>query len=613
MVSGWEVNEVRRWKTDAGRVMGNWRTALVFELVYKLAAALVLVPLLSGSFALAMRWSGHPYLTHENVYRFLREPITLLAACVSLTAVSGAMLIDVGAVAFLLAQSMQGRRVRPTQVLRFALQNAGRAFRPKNLPLVSLVLLTAPFVHLGTAAVFFMAVSVPAPVKDYLARRPSLVLAAGGAILVLLVLGAHWVYTAVSFTLEGCSFHSAGKRCALLRRGRRLHDLAWMLAAEGVYAAVSAAALLALTALAKGLGGVMTRVSGLDWLGAAAIWSAVMLTLALTLALAVPAAYGCAGLLYLRNRERAGESAPSVPVPEAPVPSARPLGSRVLKAAAVAVIAAGGLAILLQAAAGRSGPEVEYLHAAEITAHRGASANYPENTMSAFYGAAELGADWIELDVQQSGDGQLVVAHDGNLKRVTGVDANVWDMTYEQIAALDAGVRFGAEHAGERIPLLAEVLAFAGENGVKLNIELKPTGHERDLERAVVDAIRAAEMEDECVVTSQSYRVLENVKAYDETITTVYVMRFAYGNVGALSAADHLSVEAVSVTRQLVTQAHNAGKQLYVWTVNTRRSIENMIELNVDNIITDDVDLAKQCVIESRYSDMLEEYIDMLE
>ena len=148
---------------------------------------------------------------------------------------------------------------------------------------------------------------------------------------------------------------------------------------------------------------------------------------------------------------------------------------------------------------------------------------------------------------------------------------------------------------------------------VKLNIELKPTGHERDLERAVVDAIRAAGMADECVVTSQSYRVLENVKAYDETITTVYVMRFAYGNVGALSAADHISVDAVSVTRQLVTQAHNAGKQLYVWTVNTRRSIEEMIGLNVDNIITDDVDLAKQCVIESRYSDMLEEYINMLE
>ncbi len=76
-------------------------------------AALVLVPLLSGNLALAMRWSGHPYLPHENVYQFHREPITLLAACVRLTAVSGAMLIDVGAVTFLLAQSMQGKRVRP--------------------------------------------------------------------------------------------------------------------------------------------------------------------------------------------------------------------------------------------------------------------------------------------------------------------------------------------------------------------------------------------------------------------------------------------------------------------------------------------------------------------
>ena len=65
--------------------------------------------------------------------------------------------------------------------------------------------------------------------------------------------------------------------------------------------------------------------------------------------------------------------------------------------------------------------------------------------------------------------------------------------------------------------------------------------------------------------------------------------------------------------RSLVTRAHNAGKQLFVWTVNSRRSMEKMVELNVDNIITDDVDLAKQCVYESRYSDMMEEYIDLLQ
>ena len=157
------------------------------------------------------------------------------------------------------------------------------------------------------------------------------------------------------------------------------------------------------------------------------------------------------------------------------------------------------------------------------------------------------------------------------------------------------------------------MLAFARDSGVKLNIELKPTGHETDLEKSVVDAIRQAELEDACVVTSQVYQVLKDLKAYDENITTVYVMRLAYGSIDRLSAADHFSVDAKSVTRALVSRVHNAGKQLYAWTVNTRKSINNMIDLGVDNIITDDVDLAKQCVYESRYSGLVEDYIQLIQ
>lgn len=233
--------------------------------------------------------------------------------------------------------------------------------------------------------------------------------------------------------------------------------------------------------------------------------------------------------------------------------------------------------------------------------------------MSAFVGAKELGADWIELDVQQTKDGEIIVIHDTNFKRTTGLDRNTWELTYSEVCQLDAGSFFAPEFQGERIPLLSEVIAFAVENNIKLNIELKPTGHETDFEKNVVDIIRDNDFTEECVVTSQVYQVLENIKSYDTQIKTVYVMSLAYGDITVLEAADHFSVEAANVSNELVSRVHREGKELYVWTVNTGKSIGRMVEMNVDNIITDNISLAKETVYAGKTSDLISEYIKLLE
>lgn len=599
-------------KKTARPVLYNWSAAVLFELLYKMAVVVILIPLLFGTFSLAMRAGGYAYLTHENVRAFFGSPLTLALIAADLAVAAVCLLIDAAAVIFLLDRSVQGRAVTPAQTLRYAVHVAARALRLKNLPLIPVTAALLPLLSAPFLTVFFTAVSIPAPVLELLERNPGIPLTAAGAALVLSVLGVRWMYAAFYFTLEGCSFREARRRGVLLGRGRRVRDLLAVAGAQAVLAALSLALLLALTALAGGVGRVLIRISGQEWLGSYAVWLAVELMLALTAAAAVPVGISCAGVLFYRRKAQAGERIVHAPREDMPAPPRRAGWKRALRAVGAATLTAAGLTILLWLGGGKLNPDVEYLHTVEITAHRGASACFPENTMAAFSGACDLGADWIELDVQQSGDGQLVVMHDANLLRTTGVNAYVWEMTGAQLAALDAGKNFGSEYAGEGIPLLSDVLAFARENEMKLNIELKPTGRGTGLERAVVDAIRAAEMEEQCVVTSQAYQVLENVKAYDETIATGYVTRFVYGSVRAMTAADNFSVEAAGVTPALVLRAHNAGKQLYVWTVNTRRLIENLIEMNVDNIITDDVDLAKQCVYESRRSELLEEYIDLL-
>lgn len=163
------------------------------------------------------------------------------------------------------------------------------------------------------------------------------------------------------------------------------------------------------------------------------------------------------------------------------------------------------------------------------------------------------------------------------------------------------------------MPLLEEVIKYAKSEDVKLNIELKPTGHETNFEKCVVDIIRKEHFLNQCVVTSQKYQALKNVKAYDEDVKTIYVTSLAYGDVGHLDAADGYSVEAGSITTTLVNRVHNQGKEIYAWTVNTKFSANRLIRLGVDNIITDDVPMVQQCIYESKASNALTEYVRWLE
>lgn len=244
----------------------------------------------------------------------------------------------------------------------------------------------------------------------------------------------------------------------------------------------------------------------------------------------------------------------------------------------------------------------------ELTAHRGASAFYPENTMSAFIGAKKLNADWIELDVQQTKDGKIIVMHDSNFKRIAGVDKSIWELSYDEIKNLDVGSFFDSKFNGERIQLLEDVIKFAKENNIKLNIELKLTGHEVNLEKKVVDIVNSFDFKDKCIIASQNYKSLEIVKKYDDRMTTVYVIGHLQGDILSYTYADHYSLESSNITSDLVDKIHKEGKKIYAWTLNKEEIISKMIELNVDNIITDNIVLAKERINMYQKSEIMTKY-----
>ena len=245
----------------------------------------------------------------------------------------------------------------------------------------------------------------------------------------------------------------------------------------------------------------------------------------------------------------------------------------------------------------------------EITAHRGGAWKAPENTISALQYTIDSGADYAEVDVQETKDGELILLHDDSLKRTAGVKKNVWDMTLKQIEKLDAGASFHKKFRGEKIPEFTEVLKFC-KGRLDLNIEIKYNGKNKGIVNKVVRAIKENHFEDHCVVTSMNYQFLKQIKKIAPEIRTGYIMTMTYGGVQGMEAADFFSVKHTYVDEKFVTQAHALGKEVHVWTVNYKGDAKRMLDIGADNIITDDPIMVRK--VQNRESGSSTGYVELL-
>lgn len=246
----------------------------------------------------------------------------------------------------------------------------------------------------------------------------------------------------------------------------------------------------------------------------------------------------------------------------------------------------------------------------KITSHRGGALRAPENTLSALNYTWECGADYAEIDIQETKDKQLILLHDDSLKRITGLDKKVWEMTYEEIEELDAGSSFGKGYQGEKIPALEEVLNFC-LGRLDLNIEIKYNGKNKGIVQRVIQVIRENHFEEHCVVTSMNYRFLEEIKETAPEIRTGYIMTMSYGSISQVAAADFFSVRYDYITEGFVREAHALGKEVHAWTVNYRGNIKRMLDMGVDNIITDDPALVRR--VQNQESGTKTGFLELLE
>ncbi|WP_102347541.1 glycerophosphodiester phosphodiesterase [Bacillus sp. Marseille-P3661] len=226
-----------------------------------------------------------------------------------------------------------------------------------------------------------------------------------------------------------------------------------------------------------------------------------------------------------------------------------------------------------------------------IIAHRGASAYAPENTLAAFKLAVEQGSDGIELDVQLSKDGQLMVIHDETITRTTNGTGKVRDLTAAQLQQYDAGKWFNKKYTGERIPLLSEVFNLVPET-MFINIEIKNLPHPYEgIEKKLLELVTQYNRIDNVVVSSfdfQSLRTLINLNDKVKIGLLYYQKVFDHVGIAKLfgDRVYSLHPDYRTLNEGDISKIKAAGYEVFPWTVNSIKAMKSLIYNDVSGIIT---------------------------
>jgi glycerophosphoryl diester phosphodiesterase len=231
-------------------------------------------------------------------------------------------------------------------------------------------------------------------------------------------------------------------------------------------------------------------------------------------------------------------------------------------------------------------------------AHRGASGQAPENTMAAFDKALEYHADYFEVDVQMTKDGELILMHDTTVDRTTNGTGAVKDFTFEEIRQLDAGSWFHESFAGEKVPTLGEALdRHNGEIGIL--IELKNPELYPGIEQKIADELVKRNITNEnsnIIVQSFNWESVKRIHQLLPSVPTGVLIGYGQTIGGKITDeqlasfqtyADYVNPDKNLLNQETVDRIHQHALKTWPYTINDRNWVTQLIEWGVDGIITD--------------------------
>ena len=561
----------------------RWRLVIAWQLLVQLLGFSALTPLAGWLADRIVARSGSDVISNYDIVRFVLSPLGVAFVLIAVGVAITYYISQLAGYAWISGHAIENQPVTLLGTIGAVASKLDVLVRLGVRVFLRVLVLTLPFAAI--LAIVWFTTLAGHDVNYYLSEHPPAwrramavaMVAGAGFAFVLLAQFARWI-----FAMPIAMFHDLSPGDVLLTSERMLEGrlvrsvlpllLWWLL----------------ITAFAW-----LSFLAGRHFTNAAFGWAGIDPRRVLPLVavfMAVTIGFGFlysmlqfAGHQFLATRMYAQRKAGPLWLGRTLQASAEAQGRRLGRPVVVGLLALAGLMVAIgYFLSGRLDVREDVL----VTAHRGASMRAPENSMTAFREAYQAGADFVELDVQRTRDGAIVVIHDGDLLRMAGDARKVKDLSLAEIQALDIGTKKGPQYAGERVPTLAQVIDYA-RGKFRINVELKYNVPDPQLAAAVVALLREKQFVDQVVITSLDHASLRQVEQLQPGLDTGLIVTAAVGNV-IKTDTDFVSLNSAKARTSLVSQAKAAGKQVHVWTVNKPEVMLRMIERDVDNIITDD-------------------------
>lgn len=567
-----------------------WKTLVLVAIAYEIIAFILLTPLVGLQFRVGLAVSGNAVLTDQDILFFFLGPV----GWVCLIAV-GALWLGIAAfkqsALMAILTSAKDQHIGLVGALQFARTNAWPVVCLTARIVTRTLLTITPFLTVAAAVYFTLLTEYD--INYYLKETPPVFMVAvgiGGVIVVTLVAVLLRIFSGWALALPVLLFENVEPADALALSQQRStgHQRAILLSVL-VWTLVTMVLSTLASTIVVGLGRfiVPRAVGSLELLSLAIgvillFWAGIMLAVNLvsTSMLSV--------IVFNVYQRLCGTSADAAKLAvtkkaELPIESGLTLRTSIT-AGVLGLVVAGGIGILAI-------QTVRLEDAIEVTAHRGSSKAAPENTIAAVRQAIEDGADRVEIDVQETADGTVVVFHDSDFMKLSGNKLKIWDATMDDLQDIDIGSWFAPEFRDERVPTLAEVLNVCrGKIGV--NIELKYYGHDDQLEHRVADIVEDYDMAADVIVMSLKVDAVTKMKQLRPAWKVGLLLSVYAGNLKKLNA-DFVAVNAGFANRSFIRAAHDSGKEVHVWTVNDSAAMSTLIGRGVDGLITDKPALAR--------------------
>lgn len=568
---------------------------LLFQLIYMLVTSVVILPVTSLLFHRVLRVVGSGSLLNGEVYRIGLSYKGLVGLTLIGLVASFTLLIQLLVLIVLIQQRIFGKEIAISDAVLTVLRKMPKLLGFGVFQLLLLLLLLIPFIDSPLSASFYALFNVPIFLNNkvldasYMMTAAYVVLLAG-----LLYSLLRWIFVLHGIVLEDLNLRQAVRESHALTQGRRWRLFGSLLLFNAAILAATSAAVSALGHIPSWLNlDVLALVSQHYSLTVSTVLAYLLELLLLPINLFV-----LTRLYYALNRSRGIRARDRLNVRRSRlgrIESRIVAWWRELKWKRAAYVSGAAVYIALAVFIGmRANDSLIYAKwNVQIAVHRGDTSNAPENSLPALLSAIDKGIQVAELDVQMTQDGVAVLNHDSDLRRMTGVLKRIADMTFAEVQQLSIGLDENGDPI--RIPSLYDVLAEA-QGRIKLLLDLKPNGSVSEaLAEEVVRLIREAGAEEEVRVQSFDGEVLGRIRELAPEIKIGRILFFALGDLSNLDV-DFYTIEQIMLTDFFIDKAHANGREVWVWTVNTRRDMKEVLKYPIDGVITDSPETAQSMV-----------------